>query len=353
MSKEDLRSPSNNCSPKGRKSYNDNVNMLQNKKLNKKISDKRYDEKSENYVSQNESRNPDHLEDSSDNETDESDIDETEVPVIDKSSNICKTPEEPKRTYKEKKAADNNVRTPSHTVVPKGTPIREPAINNEVYTQANSLCQVLPIFFAVLLCGLAYFSSYINYDNTNISDITYMKRTYPSQPNETWDNIVAVIDDIRRPSAIHPAVFLFLYDTKNNGIDKLVHDLAKYASEKLETNQDFIEMQEREFLSEEAISDYGFLIDKYASEISEKKVMVVKDLQNIPGQVAQAFHTFCDEISPLAESVVYIFTLKVNSLDGKEETIAEYHLKESWKDLDEDKLMPLVTRVTGSVFKAL
>lgn len=328
--------------------------MSQNKKLNKKISDKRYDEQSENYVSKNQSRNSDDLEDSSDNETDESsDIDETEVPVTDTSSSICKTPEEPKRTYKEKKAADNNVRTLSRTVVPKGTPIREPAINNEVCTQTISLCQVLAILFTVTI-GV-YFSLNINYNNinTNISDIAYMKTTYPSQPNETWDNIVAVIDDIRRPSAIHPAVFLFLYDTKNNVIDKLVHDLAKYVSKKLETNQDFIEMQESEFLSEEAISDYGFLIDKYASEISEKKVMVVKDLQNIPGQVAQAFHTFCDEISPLAESVVYIFTLKVNSLDGKEEKIAEYHLKESWKDLDEDKLMPLVTRVTGSVFKAL
>ncbi|GLV42173.1 hypothetical protein CBL_04869 [Carabus blaptoides fortunei] len=84
-------------------------------------------------------------------------------------------------------------------------------------------------------------------------------------PNETWDNIVAVIDDIQRPSAIHPAVFLFLYNAEKKVINQLVHDLATYTSKKLETDRDFIEIQENEFLSEEAISDYGYLIDKQSS----------------------------------------------------------------------------------------
>lgn len=182
-------------------------------------------------------------------------------------------------------------------------------------------------------------------------DIKELKEKFPNQPNETWLHFEAIIDDILIINPTHPAVFLLLYTNENKEVKNLIDHLGKYASAKLETNEDYIYVNKKEFHSEEAVKDYGYLIDKYEQALIKRKVMVVEDLQEISGKVAQAFHTLCDEITPLVNQVVYIFTLKVDSLNGKEENIAETYLKRFWNDLDNDILMPLITRVTSTVIK--
>jgi hypothetical protein len=81
--------------------------------------------------------------------------------------------------------------------------------------------------------------------------------------------------------------------------------------------------------------------------------MIVKDLHKIPGIVAQSFHWFCDTVTPLVDKAIYLFTMKASGVTHAQDNpsmVAENELRKLWNGhLDEDKLMPLIMRITDNV----
>lgn len=223
---------------------------------------------------------------------------------------------------------------------------------NQSTSKKNPVLKISGIILLLVLVAVSVINSLLSLPSESVmTDIISFKEKFPTQRNETWYYFEAIIDDILFLNPTRPAVFLLLYEGNDSLINDLVHHFALRASTKLETNEKYIDVDKYEFHRKETISDYGYLINKYKSELLKKQVMVVRDLQNISGTVAQAFHSFCDEITPLVDRVVYLFTLKVDSIVGKEEYIAEKSLTKSWHDLDNDILIPLITRVTSTVMK--
>lgn len=79
--------------------------------------------------------------------------------------------------------------------------------------------------------------------------------------------------------------------------------------------------------------------------------MIVRDLNDIPANAAQAFHSFCDVYNPAVKRAVIFFTMKVNDFVAAENAtkIAEKLLKNVWSVLKLNALQPLIGRVTDDV----
>lgn len=80
--------------------------------------------------------------------------------------------------------------------------------------------------------------------------------------------------------------------------------------------------------------------------------MIVRDLNDIPANGAQAFHSFCDVYNPAVKRAIIFFTMKVvNDFIAAENAtkIAENLLRNVWSVLELNALQPLIGRVTDDV----
>lgn len=50
-------------------------------------------------------------------------------------------------------------------------------------------------------------------------------------------------------------------------------------------------------------------MNQYQDEVYESGVMLVKDIESVPSQLAMAFHYYCDEYNPLVKRSAIFFTL--------------------------------------------
>lgn len=104
-------------------------------------------------------------------------------------------------------------------------------------------------------------------------------------------------------------------------------------------------------LSESKKSDPGTLIEVITTAVEKNKIIVVTDVQYIPAKLARGFHFLVDKYNPKVEEAIYVLTLKIPSYLKNEKPVvaAEETLRECWKELSDDTLLPLVTRMTVQV----
>lgn len=108
-------------------------------------------------------------------------------------------------------------------------------------------------------------------------------------------------------------------------------------------------------LIESQINDPGELIEKIANTLETHKIIVVTDVQHIPAKLAQGFHFLVDQYNPKIREAVYVLTLKIPShlKSSRPVEAAENTLRECWKELKNDLLQPLITRVTNQVLPVM
>lgn len=59
-------------------------------------------------------------------------------------------------------------------------------------------------------------------------------------------------------------------------------------------------------------SVYEFM-NEYREGLDKTGVMLVKDLHNVPSDLAMAFHYYCDEYNPLVKKSAIFFTLNLSN----------------------------------------
>jgi hypothetical protein len=104
-------------------------------------------------------------------------------------------------------------------------------------------------------------------------------------------------------------------------------------------------------LSRAKSTDPGVLVESVSEKMHFSKVVVVSDIQKIPGNLAAGFHFLVDQENPKVRDAVYIFTMTIDSLSSVKKPLdsVEKILYKSWSDLSANILHPLVTRVTEAV----
>lgn len=184
-------------------------------------------------------------------------------------------------------------------------------------------------------------------------DIQNIRDEFPSQLNTTWQAFSAGIK-VLQETPTKPSVFLLLHETEEGTPACLAWKIGNISAHFLSAANpnpvvlDGANIEKNQTLAE----DYGILLEEYRPMVEERSTMIVKDLHKIPGTVAQSFHSFCDTVKPFVDKAVYLFTMKASGVSHTDNPtkMAEEELKKLWNgQLDEDKLMPLIVRITDCV----
>ncbi|KAK7790851.1 hypothetical protein R5R35_010725 [Gryllus longicercus] len=183
----------------------------------------------------------------------------------------------------------------------------------------------------------------------NIKDL---QKQFPSQNEKIWSSIMSGVKTIVTEKPTKPSVLLLLHNDKKTSAclaDQVGQNAVRLLSD---TSQKPIVIQGEELkLNDSLTKDYGLFSESYKHDIEKIHVMIVHDLQEVPGTIAQTFHVLCDVENPLVRNAAFLFTMQVDEKEKKTPTkIAEDYLKNIWKDtLSNDILDPLITRITDAV----
>lgn len=187
--------------------------------------------------------------------------------------------------------------------------------------------------------------------NFSIENLT---QNFPSQSQDTWVTIESSIEEILHFNK--PSVIIFAYNNNaDSTISSLLFNISMYASCKLNTcNKNPIYLTPKYLNKVKYIEDYGRVIHDFKPQLEETNVMIVENIDDVEGTVAQAFHSLCDEFTPLVAKSLFIFTIKtelinaVNLSDGINKLL---HTK--WSNIEIDKIEPLLARITSMIVRVV
>jgi hypothetical protein len=224
-------------------------------------------------------------------------------------------------------------------------------------TEGNWTTYVV-VAIGIVFIVLAVFLSKIPNGSSNPPTSTIKKcdgffklsTNYPSYGQDVFLSLKFGVEDLLNKDPCRPSVFLFVHDGEiRSFINQVVAETVKC----LQTAGPIL-LSSQDFKNPEMKQDYGSALAKYKEPLEESSILVVYDLDDVPGVAAQAFHTICDTYNPLVEKAIILLTLRVtkNQINATENAneIAEMKLKQGWVDLADDKLEPLIARVTDQVF---
>ncbi|XP_018321899.1 uncharacterized protein LOC108734736 isoform X2 [Agrilus planipennis] len=213
---------------------------------------------------------------------------------------------------------------------------------------SSTFLYILALMAVTVAVSYQTFFSYSS-DPTVTLSITDLKNNFPHQRLDTWIAIESGIHDIQIMNK--PSVFLIIYDDQTQDVlNKFIKDVSVFASCTLNGNCSVNPVELKgEKLHDLQIQDYGILIDKYHSQIQQKSVMIIYNLEEVPAELAQAFHVFCDEYNPLVRKSAYFFTMKIKNDEGSTISDIEGILRQKWYSLKDDLFDPLFTRISSMI----
>ncbi|CAH2100169.1 unnamed protein product [Euphydryas editha] len=190
-----------------------------------------------------------------------------------------------------------------------------------------------------------------NFDN----DVENLKEKYKVKDNYSILQVKSGVATIFEKQ--DTASFIFAYNSNSNNFNLLrfnnfVDDIASMTSRYLrnESNKVHVTVD----LSNLTMQTAKEFMNHYQNDVFESGVMIVKDIDSFPSQLAMAFHYYCDEYNPLVKQSAIFFTLNLakcsNNSDKKATHVnIEKCLANKWSTVDKEKIGPLLTRVVNIV----
>ncbi|KAF9416702.1 hypothetical protein HW555_006015 [Spodoptera exigua] len=152
--------------------------------------------------------------------------------------------------------------------------------------------------------------------------------------------------------------FIFVYNDKKNNFDavkfgKFTDEIAYTAAKYLRSEMSSIRHTVVES-SNLDMHEHGELISRYRDDVNRSGVMLVKEVDAVPSDLAMAFHYYCDEYDPLVKKSAIFFTLnKANCsntpVSKNTHDFVEKCLKRKWKTVSPENIRPLLTRVVNVI----
>jgi len=223
------------------------------------------------------------------------------------------------------------------------------------YRNSSKHTEMILVCVIVVVSAVVYLWSPTTQDTEKMSleeAIEHIREEFPSQLEHIWAAFSAGIKETTQGNPTKPSVFMLLYETEEGTAICLAQKVGNMSTHLLNADKfnplliiDGADLEHNETLAE----DYGTLLEEYRPKVVEQRAMIIINLHKVPGTVAQSFHSLCDTVTPAVDKAVYLFTMKaagVSNTDNPTE-VAEKQLRKLWSDeLDEDRLNPLITRIT-------
>lgn len=226
----------------------------------------------------------------------------------------------------------------------------------------DKLTQIWPVAATVLVLSLLIIY-YIIWPTTSTSPMLYdcpqfkeLTKQFGKQDKLLFKSLKAGIESVLNNRPPNPSVFLLAYSDMESA-KRLMEEIVRATANCMNSNRP-IELDGKSFATEEMTGDYGVIIDRYRGQLEENGIMYVADLNRVPFEAAQAFHTICDTVTPLVHRAVIFFTIKLyesesNITAKKLSEMVENELQKNWRQDDKievDTLKALIGRVTDQVF---
>ncbi|XP_074028512.1 torsin interacting protein [Leptinotarsa decemlineata] len=212
----------------------------------------------------------------------------------------------------------------------------------------NWICIAIGIGCISIFCVLLYDVKEIEVEAEKYIMET-LEKEFPNQMDGFWLSIEVVISEVKRNNRPKSVIFLYQDDTKHS-LDRIVKGISSVAvCEITSCSSKPIIIEKGQLNTTDILEDYGEIIAENKEQLRENGVMIVKNLETVPGASAQAFHSLCDEVNPVIEKALFLFTMKVDKFYSNNIKAIENQLRTMWKDLKDDKFYPLFTRISDCV----
>lgn len=202
--------------------------------------------------------------------------------------------------------------------------------------------------FSVIIPFFCKGTEEINESYSDI-DIERLKYQFPSQEEDFWLNIKVAVEEVINLNQPKSIIFLYKHEKP---IQHILLNISEYASLKILSNSNKpIVVNSEDLNRRDILEDYGVFITDIKEKLQNSAVVIVNNLDKIPGKTAQAFHSLCDEYNPIHEKVLYLFTIKDDTFPDQLLNFVENKLKKNWSDMHSDKFYPLITRMSSFILQ--
>ncbi|XP_033231001.1 uncharacterized protein LOC117182084 isoform X2 [Belonocnema kinseyi] len=172
-------------------------------------------------------------------------------------------------------------------------------------------------------------------------DLLVLKKEFRNQEKKIWEEIYSgIIEVISNPTK--PSIFVLFADS-NDPMSCLATTIGELSRKALGSEKSLI------LKPAQMDQDTGDVIDSLRWKIPQRKAVIVWDLLSINNEALKAFHNLCDRENPLIKEAIYIITVKATGYNRSQSPLffIENQLRSNLSGrMDEDSIMPLVTRIT-------
>uniref|UniRef100_A0A1B0G9N4 Uncharacterized protein n=1 Tax=Glossina morsitans morsitans TaxID=37546 RepID=A0A1B0G9N4_GLOMM len=233
---------------------------------------------------------------------------------------------------------------------------------NKAKLQKESKTYSAPIgpSLSVVVCVMAFVAGYaitavcVSWCKTTVLDrknCSYqdLEKQYTGLDPYVWVNLQSGIENILNKATTKSANYLFIYD--NGDVQSIVKNMATHAAKCFNNSQPLAEMGKDDFNSKEVITDFGKIIERFKLIIKSSNVVLIVNLNEVPGETAEALHAICDTENPIREDLVVFLTLRMPTIENeKVQEKVEEELEKMWgSKLTHYKLGALITRVADTI----
>lgn len=130
---------------------------------------------------------------------------------------------------------------------------------------------------------------------------------FKNQDKILWKSLKSGIEGTFN-SSIKPQPSIFaLFSNDKDTMDNIMREIIDITKKCIDSTKEPINLSKNDLSSNELQEDHTKLILKFKSELEEREIMIINDIDKVPITVIPSLHSFCDTINPLvAKSIIFI-----------------------------------------------
>ncbi|KFM78038.1 Torsin-1A-interacting protein 1, partial [Stegodyphus mimosarum] len=181
-----------------------------------------------------------------------------------------------------------------------------------------------------------------------------LEEKFHGQPELSFKIVSAALKRVFKPDPKGPAIIMLV---AAKGVESKTHHLAHSLAQLVSDSDNYVLINGLELKTTPSYLAKKDISEKINSALNSSALnaVLIDALDAIPGETALIFHNYCDHENAKYKKAVYVMTVS-SETEFKEKSDSKYvdnivdkHLKNKWKDVNEDQISSLLSRLAVSV----